>query len=67
MVLRTAGRGQYVRQQFWGRSTFPACRARIGLKPVGTDARDEPEPPAVVSAAGASAQVEYERYRQRNR
>ena len=55
MVLRTAGRGRYEGQQFWGCSTFPKCRARIGVQGK-TDARHSPE----VNVPGGSAQAEFE-------
>src|SRR5688572_10060764 len=66
MVIRTAGRGRYEGQRFWGCSTYPRCKAIIGVQ------SDIPESElglagALVSPAGASAQVEYERYRARNR
>jgi hypothetical protein len=66
MVVRTAGRGSYEGQQFWGCSTFPKCRAVIGVKP---DVAEAVLDTAVrtTSPAGASAQAEYERARERNR
>ena len=62
MVLRTAGRGRYEGQQFWGCSTYTKCRAVVGIKgqqvaSVDSDAMQE-------NAAGASAQARYERGRQ---
>jgi hypothetical protein len=66
MVLRTAGRGSYQGQQFWGCSTFPKCRAVIGIKHnVGEDVLDSSV--STESPAGASAQAEYERAREKNR
>ena len=62
MVLRTAGRGRYEGQQFWGCSTFPQCRARVEI------ASETPPPDGwAVSPAGASAEAEYQRRQQRNR
>jgi hypothetical protein len=66
MVLRTAARGSYAGQQFWGCSTYPKCWAVVGAKPEIGDALLEASAPAV-SPAGASAQVEYERAREKNR
>lgn len=70
MVLRTAGRGRYEGQHFWGCSTFPRCRARVGMKleeaPGAAETPGAGESP-VPSKPGASAQQEYERYRERNR
>lgn len=70
MVVRTAARGRYEGQQFWGCSTFPRCRARIGIKTEdGSDgsafvvAADR----LLVSRPGASAQQEYERRKRLNR
>jgi hypothetical protein len=66
MVLRTAGRGSYQGRQFWGCSTFPKCRAVIGIKRnVAEDVLDSSI--ATDSPAGASAQAEYEREREKNR
>lgn len=62
MVLRTAGRGAYVGQQFWGCSTFPACRARIGA---GAKAEPVEAAESAALAAGSSAQAEFERRQQR--
>src|SRR5687768_7577286 len=63
MVLRTAGRGRYIGQQFWGCSTFPACRARIGFEqePVRRGVREH----APTATAGGSAQWEFDRRRRR--
>jgi hypothetical protein len=61
MVVRTAGRGAYEGQQFWGCSTFPKCRARIAIKSEGVPVEVEP----AVSRAGASAQAEFESRKQR--
>ena len=63
MVLRMAGRGQYVGQQFWGCSTFPACRGRIGVRPEPSVESEVVEMPRTV--AGASAQAEFDRRRDR--
>jgi hypothetical protein len=66
MVLRVATRGRYEGQQFWGCSTFPNCRAVIGVKPdVAEAVLDTAVAPS--SPAGASAQAEYERAREKNR
>jgi hypothetical protein len=56
MVLRTAGRGRYEGQQLWGCSTYPKCRGTLAI------AEGPPEPIAerVASAAGSSAQAEFE-------
>lgn len=62
MVLRTAARGSYAGQQFWGCSTYPKCWAVVGAKEEIGDALLEASAPAV-SPAGAPAQVEYERER----
>lgn len=62
MVLRTASRGPYEGQQFWGCSTFPKCRARVEVAPSASVPMEW-----AVSPAGASAEAEYERRRQRNR
>ncbi len=61
MVLRTAGRGPNVGQRFWGCSTFPKCRGTIAI------AADPPEPVCerVSSAAGSSAQAEFEARKRR--
>jgi hypothetical protein len=61
MVLRTAGRGRYEGQQFWGCSTYPKCRGTIAI------AEDPPEHAAksVASAAGGSAQAEFETRKRR--
>lgn len=59
MVLRTAKRGTYEGQQFWGCSSYPRCRAVIGQADqpdVVPGHADVPEP-----VAGASAQAEFER------
>lgn len=64
MVLRTAARGTYAGQQFWGCSTYPKCRAVVGITSVGADAdlqashRDK---------AGASAQAEFSRRKAQHR
>ena len=63
MVLRTAGRGQYEGQRFWGCSTFPECRARIGISadvPLAAKVSELATP-----AAGGSAQAEFDRRRLR--
>ena len=66
MALRVAARGRYEGQRFWGCSTFPKCRAVIGIKPdVAEAVLDTAVAPS--SPAGASAQAEYERARERNR
>lgn len=59
MVLRTASRGEYIGQQFWGCSTFPKCRSRVGIAIDAERPAADAEPPA--PAAGASAQAEFER------
>jgi hypothetical protein len=60
MVLRTAGPGPNVEQQFWGSSTFPKCRSTIAI------AEGLPEPvPERASAAGSSAQAEFEARKRR--
>lgn len=56
MVLRTAARGPNAGQQFWGCSTFPRCRGTI---PIATDPPGFEAAP-VSSAAGGSAQAEFE-------
>lgn len=63
MVLRTAARGRYAGQQFWGCTRFPQCRGVVAVaaQGVGGGSHDEP----VVVAAGSSAQAEFERRRQR--
>lgn len=63
MVLRTAGRGRYEGQQFWGCSTYPNCRAVIGIK--GQQVSAGATEAALTSSAGASAQARYERRRQK--
>ncbi len=63
MVLRTAGRGRYEGQQFWGCSTYPKCRAVIGIKGQQVSAGETEA--ALTSSAGASAQARYERSRQK--
>src|SRR5688500_2567125 len=66
MVLRTAGRGRYEGQKFWGCSTYPQCGARVDVE---LESPDEigVEPEWSVSLAGGSAQAEFERRRARNR
>jgi hypothetical protein len=69
MRLRTAGRGRFVGQQFWGCSTYPKCEARIDLRAQSTT----PRPDAVtadvatrsqrIPGAGASAQARFEHLR----
>ena len=63
MVLRMAGRGQYIGQQFWGCSTFPACRARVPLE--APEITGATVPVATPQEAGGSAQAEYDRRRVR--
>jgi hypothetical protein len=63
MVLRTAGRGRYEGQQFWGCSTYPNCRAVIDIK--GQQFAPGASEPMQENAAGASAQARYERERKR--
>ncbi|HEX7071392.1 MAG TPA: NERD domain-containing protein [Rhodothermales bacterium] len=66
MVVRTAGRGSYEGHQFCGCSTFPKCRAVIGIKAeVADEVLESSDSPA--SPAGASAQAEYERAKEKNR
>jgi capsular polysaccharide biosynthesis protein len=62
MVLRTAGRGRYDGQQFWGCSTYPKCRAVVGIK--GQHLASSASEVLQENAAGASAQARYERGRQ---
>lgn len=62
MILRTAARGRYEGQQFWGCSAFPKCRAVIGIK--GQAQADDYLELAPGGTAGASAQERYERKRQ---
>lgn len=57
MVLRTAGRGSYAGQQFWGCSRFPDCRGVISIQ----QPADRPESESFVVMAGTSAQAEFER------
>jgi hypothetical protein len=76
MVLRTAGRGRFEGQQFWGCSTYPSCRERIDLgaqaatpapmrETVIPDGAVGEGPPT--SVAGASAQARFDGLRQRQR
>ena len=67
MVLRTAGRAQYIGHQFWGCSTFPQCRARVDLADAGAAPNTGGRVEWATSPAGASAQAEFERRRDRNR
>lgn len=62
MVLRTAGRGRYEGQQFWGCSTYPKCRAVVGIR--GQQVASAASDAMQKNAAGASAQARYERGRQ---
>jgi hypothetical protein len=64
MVLRTAGKGRYEGQQFWGCSTYPKCRAVIGI--TGQTIAGDGEASPTTSAAGESAQARYQRGRQRH-
>lgn len=59
MVLRTARRGQYEGQQFWGCSTYPNCRAVVGVAGQSQDPERDAE--ALTAAAGTSAQAEFDR------
>jgi hypothetical protein len=63
MVLRTANRGQYEGQQFWGCSTYPKCWAVIGIK--GQEIAADQHVEAASGQPGASAQARYERGRQK--
>ena len=63
MVLRTAARGSYLGQQFWGCSRYPQCRGVVGIAEQAASDLRNAEP--VVVAAGTSAQAEFERRRQR--
>lgn len=63
MALRTAKRGQYAGQQFWGCSTYPKCWAVIGIKGQAVAADDHQ---AETNVPGESAQARYERSRQRH-
>lgn len=62
MVLRTAGRGRYEGQQFWGCSRYPKCRAVVGI--TGQHVASAASETMQENAAGASAQARYERGRQ---
>ncbi len=64
MVLRTAGRGRYEGQQFWGCSTYPKCRAVVGIK--GHQVASAASEAMQENVAGASAQARYERGRQQH-
>ena len=64
MALRTAGRGQYAGQQFWGCSTFPKCRAVIGIK--GQAVATQEQEALLDESAGTSAQARYDRGRRRH-
>jgi hypothetical protein len=61
MVLRTAGRGPNVGQQFWGCSTYPKCRGTLAF----SEGRPEPDAEHAFPAAGASAQAEFESRKRR--
>jgi hypothetical protein len=63
MVLRTAGRGRYEGQQFWGCSTYSKCRAVIGIKGQPMSAAENEV--LLTNSAGASAQARYEQSRQK--
>lgn len=63
MVLRTAGRGRYEGQQFWGCSAYPKCRAVIGIKGQAMSAADDDV--GLTNSPGASAQARYEQSRQK--
>lgn len=62
MVIRTAGRGRYEGQQFWGCSTYPKCRAVVDIK--GQQIAGQSGEVMQENSAGASAQARYERGRQ---
>jgi hypothetical protein len=62
MVLRTAKRGQYGGQLFWGCSTYPKCWAVIGIK--GQEVAADDHQTVMPNTAGASAQARYERRRE---
>jgi len=66
MVLRTARRGPFAGQRFWGCSTFPRCQARVEVEAETLEDVGEQQQWAV-SPAGGSAQAEFERRRTRNR
>jgi len=61
MVLRTAGRGRYEGQQFWGCSTYPKCRGTVAL----TEDPAELVAERVSLAPGSSAQAEFEARKRR--
>ena len=58
MVLRTAARGGYAGQQFWGCSRFPDCR---GISSIQEPAIRTESEGSLVVIAGTSAQTEFER------
>lgn len=64
MVLRTAGRGALAGQDFWGCPRYPACRGTIDIQ---TSSPSGPAPSATASAAGTSAQAEFDRRRAHTR
>ncbi len=64
MVLRTAGRGRYEGQQFWGCSTYPRCRAVIGIRGQSLAAGEGEA--VLANSAGASAHARYERGRRQH-
>ncbi len=57
MVVRTAGRGRYEGQQFWGCSTYPKCKAVVAIERQEASAASQA---TKRSAAGASAQAEFD-------
>lgn len=62
MVLRTAGRGRYEGQQFWGCATYPKCRAVVGIR--GHDVAATVGEAFQEDAPGAFARARYEPGRQ---
>jgi ssDNA-binding Zn-finger/Zn-ribbon topoisomerase 1 len=64
MVLRTASRGPHLGEDFWGCPRYPECRGTVAIQaPLPT----ELTPLGATSAAGASAQAEFDRRRARTR
>jgi hypothetical protein len=64
MVLRTATRGAYAGQPFWGCSTYPKCRSVMGLAPQ-SDSAAPTHNHRREAAAGASAQAQFDRRERR--
>lgn len=67
MLLRTAKRAPFTGEQFWGCSTFPKCRARIGLSGEAGVADAAQESTAEAPVAGGSAQARFDRLRTQRR